>query len=128
MQNSFLVLKNVVDEQSKILENQKLLIETLSNDLYQTHLKLDTIEFELAELKKNFDANDFDPCVRTCSQSLEGKTQWEEFYVIFFVLTLRRPNLLGAHVPVAPDLAKTVKVGSDHSENLTSVPYSTKNE
>ena len=26
-------------------------------------------------------------------------------------LTLRRPNFIGAHVPVAPDLAKTVKMG-----------------
>ena len=36
-------------------------------------------------------------------------------------LTLRRPNLLRVHVPVSPDLAKTVKVRSDHSENLTKV-------
>ena len=31
-------------------------------------------------------------------------------------------------MPVAPDLAKTVKVGSDHSKNLTSVFYGAKNE
>ena len=43
-------------------------------------------------------------------------------------LTLRRPNFIGAHVPVAPDLAKTVKMGSDHSKNLTSVFYGAKNE
>ena len=42
-------------------------------------------------------------------------------------LTLRRPNLIGAHVPVAPDLAKTVKAGSDHSEKLTSVLNSARN-
>ena len=36
-------------------------------------------------------------------------------------LTLRRPNFIGVHVPVAPDLAKTVKVKSDHSENLAKV-------
>ena len=35
------------------------------------------------------------------------------------VLTFRRPNLSGVHVPVSPDLAKTVKVRSDQSENLT---------
>ena len=29
-------------------------------------------------------------------------------------LTLRRPNLLGAHLPVTPDLAKTVEVRSTH--------------
>ena len=45
-----------------------------------------------------------------------------------FTLTLRRPNFIGAHVPVAPDLAKTVKVGSDHSKNLTSVFYGAKNK
>ena len=33
-----------------------------------------------------------------------------------FNLTLRRPNFLGVHVPVTPDLAKTVKGKSDHSE------------
>ena len=31
-------------------------------------------------------------------------------------------------MPVAPDLAKTVKVGSDHSKNLTSVLDDAKNE
>ena len=44
------------------------------------------------------------------------------------LLTLRRPNFIGAHVLVAPDLAKTVKMGSDHSKNLTSVFYGAKNE
>ena len=39
----------------------------------------------------------------------------------FINLTLRRPNFLGAHLPVPPDLAKTVKVKSDHSENLARV-------
>ena len=43
-------------------------------------------------------------------------------------LTLRRPKFIEVHVPVAPDLAKTVKVGSDHSKNLTSVFYGAKNE
>ena len=38
------------------------------------------------------------------------------------------PELYRAHVPVAPDLAKTVKMGSDHSKNLTSVFYGAKNE
>ena len=42
-------------------------------------------------------------------------------------LTLRRPNLLGVHGPVSPDLAKTVKVRSDHSENLTNVFGGAKN-
>ena len=42
-------------------------------------------------------------------------------------LTLRRPNFLGAHVPVTPDLAKTVKEKSDHSENLTRVLDGAKN-
>ena len=36
-------------------------------------------------------------------------------------LTLRRPNLLGVQRPVSPDLAKTVKAGSDRSEILTNV-------
>ena len=36
-------------------------------------------------------------------------------------LTLRRPNLLVVHGPLSQDLAKTVKVRSDHSENLTNV-------
>ena len=31
-------------------------------------------------------------------------------------------------MPVALDLAKTVKMGSDHSKNLTSVFYGAKNE
>ena len=42
-------------------------------------------------------------------------------------LTLRRPNLLGIHVPVSPDLAKTVKVKSDHCENLARVLGGAKN-
>ena len=42
-------------------------------------------------------------------------------------LTLRRPNFIGVHVPVAPDLAKTVKVKSDHSENLAKVLGSAEN-
>ena len=37
----------------------------------------------------------------------------------FDILSLRRPNLLGVQVPVSPFLAKTVKMRSDHSENLT---------
>ena len=43
-------------------------------------------------------------------------------------LTLRRPNFIGTNVPVAPDLAKTVKMGSDHSQNSTNVFYGAKNE
>ena len=35
------------------------------------------------------------------------------------ILTLGRPNILEINVPVAPDLAKTVKVKSDPSEDLT---------
>ena len=49
-------------------------------------------------------------------------TQWNLLY-----LTLRRPNVLGVHGPVSPDLAKTVKVRSDHSENLTNVFGGAKN-
>ena len=48
--------------------------------------------------------------------------------ILFSNLTLRRPNFIGVHVPVAPDLAKTLKVGSDHSENLTSVFDGAKND
>ena len=36
-------------------------------------------------------------------------------------LTLRRPNFIGVRRPVPPDLAKTGKVRSDHSKNLTKV-------
>ena len=36
-----------------------------------------------------------------------------------FHFTLRRPNGDGVNVPVVPDPAQTVKVGSDHSEILT---------
>ena len=43
------------------------------------------------------------------------------------LLTLMRPNLLGVHGPVSPNLAKTVKVRSDHSENLTNVFDGAKN-
>ena len=42
-------------------------------------------------------------------------------------LTLRRPNFIGVHVPVAPDLEKTVEVKSDHSENLAKVLGGAKN-
>ena len=45
----------------------------------------------------------------------------QERYMRTLILTLRRPNLLGLHVPVSPDLAKTVKVRLDQSENLTKV-------
>ena len=37
------------------------------------------------------------------------------------------PELYRGHVPVAPDLAKTVKVKSDHSEDLTKVLGGAKN-
>ena len=74
-----------LNDQNKILENQRILIETLSNDLNQTHLQLDATEAELNDLKKNFDANDFDPCVRTCSQSLEGKTQWTDYHNVSII-------------------------------------------
>ena len=48
--------------------------------------------------------------------------QWSHLdYDTLNNLTLRRPNLLGVHVPVSPDLAKTVKVRLDQSENLTKV-------
>ena len=46
---------------------------------------------------------------------------------IFEILTLRRPNVLGVHGPVSPDLTKTVKVRSDQSENLTNVFDGAKN-
>ena len=42
-------------------------------------------------------------------------------------LTLRRQNFIGVLVPVAPDLAKTVKVKSDYSENLAKVFGGAKN-
>ena len=38
-----------------------------------------------------------------------------------------RPKILGVNVPVLPDLAKTVKERSDHSENLTNVFGGAKN-
>ena len=74
-----------LNDQNKILENQGILIETLSNDLDQTQSHLDATEVELQELRKDFDANDFDPCVRTCSQSLEGKTQWKDHSGVSFI-------------------------------------------
>ncbi len=48
-------------------------------------------------------------------------------FEVDFCLTLRRPNFLGVHVPVTPDLAKTVKGKSDHSENLARVLGGAKN-
>ena len=44
-----------------------------------------------------------------------------------FDLILRCPNNQRVHVTVAPDLAKTVKVKSDHSENLNKVFRTAKN-
>ena len=41
--------------------------------------------------------------------------------IFVIILTLRRPNFLGAQLPVPPDLAKTVKVKSDHAEILAKV-------
>ena len=91
---SLLVLKDLVDEQNKVLENQKILIETLSNDLNQTHLQQDVTAAELNDLKKDFDANDFDPCVRTCNQSLEGKTQWIDYNNVSIIcLNSQAPEL-----------------------------------
>ena len=43
-------------------------------------------------------------------------------------LTFRCPSFIGTHVSVAPDLAKRINVGSDHSKNLTSVFNGSKNE
>ena len=53
------------------------------------------------------------------------KTVLKKFSLPF--LTLRRPNGQGVHVPVVPDLAQTLKVGSDYSENLTKVFDGAKN-
>ena len=64
-------------ELKKVLAEQNTLIEALSNDLNQTRLQLNATENKLDELQKNFDANDFDPCLRTCSQCLEGKSEWK---------------------------------------------------
>ena len=44
-----------------------------------------------------------------------------------YILTLRRPNLQGLHMPVSPDMAETVKVRSDHSDSLTNVFGGAKN-
>ena len=40
---------------------------------------------------------------------------------------LRCPNEQGVHVPVAPDLAQTMNVGSDQFENSTTVFGGAKN-
>ena len=42
-------------------------------------------------------------------------------------LNSQAPDLLGVHAPVSPDLAKTVKVSSDHSESLLKVYGGAKN-
>merc|ERR1711973_210636 len=73
-----LELKTANSELKKVLGEQNTLIEGLSNDLIQTRLQLNATENKLDELQKNFDANDFDPCLRTCSQSLGGKTEWKK--------------------------------------------------
>ena len=44
-----------------------------------------------------------------------------QLYIQQSGLTLRRPNFLGVQGPVSPDLAKTVKGKSDHSEILTNI-------
>ena len=46
---------------------------------------------------------------------------FEKIVLIFIRLNLRCSNVQGVHVLVVPDLEKTVKVGSDHSENVTHV-------
>ena len=79
-----LELKTANFELKKVLAEQNTLIEALSNDLIQTRLQLNATENKLDELQKNFDANDFDPCLRTCSQSLEGKTEWKNHQVSIF--------------------------------------------
>ena len=43
-------------------------------------------------------------------------------------LTLRHPNCHVPHAPVVPDLAQTVMLGSDHSENLMNVFVGAKND
>ena len=44
-----------------------------------------------------------------------------------FKCTFRRPNVQVVHVPLSPDLARMVKVASDHFENLTNVFCDAKN-
>ena len=70
-------------ELKKVLAEQNTLIEALSNDLIQTRLQLNATENKLDDLQKNFDANDFDPCLRTCNHSLEGKTEWKQEVSIY---------------------------------------------
>ena len=41
--------------------------------------------------------------------------------LIFLNLTLKRSNFTEVNVPVRPDLAGTVEVGSDYSKNLSIV-------
>ena len=78
-----LELKTANFELKKVLAEQNTLIEALSNDLIQTRLQLNATENKLDDLQKNFDANDFDPCLRTCNHSLEGKTEWKQEVSIF---------------------------------------------
>ena len=70
-------------ELKKVLAEQNTLIEALSNDLIHTRLQLNETRNNLDELQKNFDANDFDPCLRTCSRSLEGKMEWKNHTELF---------------------------------------------
>ena len=62
-----------------------------------------------------------------CLELKHLKQPYSEQKPQFLYLTRRHPNDQGLHVPVEPDLAQTVKVGSDHSENLTSVFNGAKN-
>ena len=64
---------------------------------------------------------------KTRSSSSNSESSWSRPELLKFVLNFKRPNLIGVHAPVAPDLAKTVKMRSEHSENLTSVFNGAKN-
>ena len=61
----------------------------------------------------------FQRCPLMPTRSKNGSAHKQFFRTLTWYLTLRRPIVLEVHVPVMPDLAQTLKLGSDHFENLT---------
>ena len=85
-------------ELKKVLAEQNTLIEALSNDLIQTRLQLNATEKRLDALQNDFDGNDYDPCLRTCSQSLEGKTEWKTD--VSFFLNLQNKLIIRSKINI----------------------------
>ena len=76
----------ILNQQKRKIETQQQIIEEQNEELKNVGLKLNesnseslAIKNELDRIQKDLEANKFDPCIYTCSKSLEGITPWQQY-------------------------------------------------